>query len=221
MFRFYLNEQIKKYIREVSIQRNKVDVVRDYLKELNDWVTVSINVGRNSMHFKSVKLIPDWEAKCFMLQINDYDKSNMNQYVDFNNNFKIPFKDVLDCKVGIRAARSDHLELTRPIVNMLTDAYDNDLIGYRYEFIKEAWGEPYKNIYKINTAFYDVHVHSPSMYCNEYQLDLSNCETGQSMFVTALELLRGKYHSTSELKTNEDGLLIPRLRIEKYTREEN
>ena len=69
-------------------------------------------------------------------------------------------------------------------------------------------------------VFYTAHMCSPNQYCSEYQLDLTECQTGQSHFVTAIELLRGKYSYTSELRKTDDGLLIPNLTIKKYTMED-
>lgn len=222
MFRFYLNEQLKRYIREVRIERNKVDVIRDYLRELNYEVSVNINIGENLMFFKNVKLVPDWEEKAFRIDMDSKSETTqtMNGLVDFNNNFKIPFQLFLDGHVSVKTVWYGHMTVTDKFVDMITNAYDNNLYGYKYEFIKEAFEHPYRCVYEINNKFYNVHMHSPSQYCSEYQLDLSECQTGQSHFVTAIELLRGKYSYTGELRKTEDGLLIPNLTIKKYTMEE-
>jgi hypothetical protein len=99
---------------------------------------------------------------------------------------------------------------------MINDTFGDGLYGYRYEFINESFDEPFNHVYMINHTFYTVHVCSPDKYCSEYQLDLTECQTGQSHYVTALELLRGKYSYISDLRKTEDGLLIPNLTIEKY-----
>lgn len=218
MFRYYLNEQLGKYIREVRIERNKVDVIRDYLRELEYEVSVNMNIGENLMFFNNVKLLPDWEAKAFRLDMDSESETTptMNTLVDFNNNFKIPFQLFLDGHVSVKTVWYGGMMITDKFVDMITNAYNDDLYGYKYEFIKEAFQNPCKYVYEINGTFYDVHMHSPSQYCSEYQLNLSERQTGQSHFVTALELLRGKYSYTSELRKTEDGLLIPNLTIEKY-----
>lgn len=218
MFRFKLNEQLEKYIREIGIKRNKADVIKDYLKELEYEVSVNMNIGENLIFFKNVKLLPDWEAKAFRLDMNSKSETTqtMNSMVDFNNDFKIPFQLFLDGHVSVKTVWYGHMTITDKFVDMITNAYNDDLYGYRYEFIKEAFDEPFDHVYMINHVFYTVHVCSPDKYCSEYQLDLTERQTGQSHFVTALELLRGKYSYTSELRKTEDGLLIPNLTIEKY-----
>lgn len=218
MFRFELNDQLKKYIKEVRIEHNKVDVIRDYLRELEYAVSVNINIGDNLMFFKHVILIPDWEAKAFRLSMSSASETThtMNTMCDFNNNFMIPFKMFLDGHVSVKTVMYGSMLLTNKIINMINDAYGDELYGYRYAFIKESFDQPFNHIYMINHKFYEAHMCSPNQYCSEYQLDLTECETGQSHYVSALELLRGKYSYTSELRKTEDGLLIPDLTIEKY-----
>ena len=223
MFRFYLNEQLRKYIREDRVERNKVDVIRDYLRELEYEVSVNINVGENLIFFKNVKLLPDWEAKAFRLDMNSESETTqtMNSLVDFNNDFKIPFQLFLDGHVSVKTVWYGGMIVTDRFVDMITDAYSNDLYGYKYEFIKEVFQNPYKYVYEINGKFYDAYICSPNQYCSVHQLDLMERQTGQSHFVTALELLRGEYSYTGELEKTEDGLLIPNLTIKKYVMEEN
>ena len=48
-------------------------------------------------------------------------------------------------------------------------------------------------------------------------MHLTRCDNGQCEDVTPLELLRGKYNYISDLK-KENGLLMPNLEIEKYTK---
>lgn len=223
MFRYYLNEQLGKYIREVRIERNKVDVIKDYLRELEYEVSVNMNIGENLIFFKNVKLLPDWEAKAFRLDMNSESETTqtMNSLVDFNNNFKIPFQLFLDGHVSVKTVWYGNMIITDKFVDMITNAYNDDLYGYKYEFIKESFDKSFDHVYMINHKFYTAHMCSPNQYCSEYQLDLTECQTGQSHYVTALELLRGKYSYTSELRKTEDGLLIPNLTIKKYTMEEN
>lgn len=218
MFRFELNDQLKKYIKEVRIEHNKVDVIRDYLRELEYEVSVNMNIGGNLMFFKCVILIPDWEAKAFRLSMSSTSETThaMNTMCDFNNNFMIPFKMFLDGHVSVKTVMYGSMLLTNKIINMINDAYGDELYGYRYEFIKESFDKSFDHVYMINHKFYTAHMCSPNQYCSEYQLDLTECETGQSHYVTALELLRGKYSYISELRKTEDGLLIPNLTIEKY-----
>lgn len=222
MFRFKLNEQLGKYIREVRIEHNKVDVIRDYLRELEYSVSVNINIGDNLMFFKCVILVPDWQAKAFRVQMSSASETThtMNTMCDFHNEFMIPFQLFLDGHVSVKTVNHGGMILTSKIINMINDAYGDELYGYRYEFIKESFDKPFDHVYMINHIFYTAHMCSPDKYCSEYQLDLSECQTGQGHFVTALELLRGKYSYTSELRKTEDGLLIPNLTIEKYTKED-
>ena len=140
----------------------------------------------------------------------------MNTMCDFRNNFMIPFQMFLDGHVSVKTVNYGCMMLTDKIIDMINASYGDDLYGYRYEFIKESFDEPYDYVYRINHTFYDAYMLSPNDYCSEYQLSLTTCQTGQSHFVTALELLRGKYSYTSELEKTEDGLLIPNLEIEKY-----
>lgn len=218
MFRYYLNDQLKKYIREVRREHNKIDVIKDYLRELEYVVSVNINIGDNLMFFKHVILVPDWQTKAFRLSMSSASETThtMNTMCDFNNNFMIPFQLFLDGHVSVKTVDYGGMILTEKIINMINDAYGDELYGYRYEFIKESFDKPFEYIYMINNKFYEAYVCSPNKYCSEYQLDLTECQTGQSHYVTALELLRGKYSYTSELRKTEDGLLIPNLSIKKY-----
>ena len=218
MFRFKLDEQLEKYIREVRIEHNRVDVIRDYLREIEYDVSVNINIGGNFMFFKCVGLVPDWEAKAFRVSMSLESETThtMNTMCDFRNNFMIPFQMFLDGHVSVKTVNYGGMILTDKIIDMINASYGDDLYGYRYEFIKESFDQPFDHVYMINHKFYEVHMCSPNQYCSEYELDLTECETGQSHYVTALELLRGKYSYTSELRKTEDGLLIPNLTIEKY-----
>jgi hypothetical protein len=170
------------------------------------------------MFFKHVILVPDWSAKAFRLSMSSASETThtMNTMCDFNNNFMIPFQLFLDGHVSVKTVDYGGMILTEKIINMINDAYGDELYGYRYEFIKESFGQPFEYVYMINHKFYEAYVCSPNKYCSEYQLDLTECQTGQSHYVTALELLRGKYSYISELSKTEDGLLIPNLSIKKY-----
>jgi hypothetical protein len=170
------------------------------------------------MFFNHVILVLDWSAKAFRLSMSSASETThtMNTMCDFNNNFMIPFQLFLDGHVSVKTVDYGGMILTEKIINMINDAYGDELYGYRYEFIKESFGQPFEYVYMINHKFYEAYVCSPNKYCSEYQLDLTECQTGQSHYVTALELLRGKYSYISELSKTEDGLLIPNLSIKKY-----
>lgn len=97
----------------------------------------------------------------------------------------------------------------------------SDLVGEMHEYhmyplviVSDRYGGCYSHGKFTVWNCYPENI--PDKYCSEYQLDLTECQTGQSHDVTALELLRGKYSYTSELRKTEDGLLIPNLTIEKY-----
>ena len=45
MYRFYLNDQLKKYIREEHIEKNSEKVIEDYLEELNYTVNIDLKIG--------------------------------------------------------------------------------------------------------------------------------------------------------------------------------
>jgi hypothetical protein len=218
MYRFKLNEQLEKYIREVRIEHERVDVIRDYLRELEYDVSVNINIGGNLMFFKCVGLVPDWQAQAFRISMSSASETtySMNTICDFRKDFVIPFQLFLDGHVSVKTVDYGGMILTEKIIDMINDAYGDELYGYRYEFIKESFDKPFEYIYMINNKFYEAYVCSPNKYCFEYQLDLTECQTGQSHYVTALELLRGKYSYISELSKTEDGLLIPNLSIKKY-----
>lgn len=218
MYRFELNDQLKKYIREVRIEHNKTDVIRDYLKELEYKCDITISIGESEFKFNSFIVLPDWEAQCFRIDKKDRNISfnHMNELFDLKNTFKIPFTTVQGGHVKFVTTWYGNMDITNKFIELIENAYSDELYGYRYEFIKESFDNSYAYVYMINHEFYNAYICSPNKYCTEYQLDLTECRTGQSHFVTALELLRGKYSYTSELEKTEEGLLIPKLTIEKY-----
>lgn len=218
MFRFKLNEQLKKYIREVRIEHNKTDVIRDYLRELEYECDITISIGESEFKFNGFTVLPDWESQCFRIDKKNRDNTfnHMNEIFDLKNTFKIPFTTVQGGHVKFVTTWYGNMDITNKFIELIENAYSDELYGYRYEFIKESFDNSYAYVYMINHEFYNVYISSPNKYCTEYQLNLTECRTGQSHFVTALELLRGAYSYTSELEKTEDGLLIPNLTIEKY-----
>lgn len=222
MFRFELNDNLKQYIKEVDITKNKVDIVRDYMRELEYECDITISIYDFKMVLPGFLVIPDWEAKCFRITRNDKALESdatfklINDILDLNNHFNIPFNMVLEGHVLFITTWYGHMNITDRFVELIEQAY-GDMTGYRYEFIKEAWINQFHDIiYDINGTLYTAYLTSfgdnPVM-----SLRLEECQTGQSHHVTAMELLRGKYSYVHELKKTDDGLYIPRLRhIKKY-----
>ena len=222
MFRFELNDNLKQYIKEVEILKNKVDIVREYLRELEYECDITINIGDFKMVLPGFLVIPDWEAKCFRITRKDKAHESdtsfklINDMLDLNNSFNIPFNLVIEGHVEFITTWYGNMNITDRFVDLVEQAY-GDMTGYRYEFIKEAWNNQFHDIiYDINGTLYTTNLTSfddnPVM-----SLRLEECQTGQSHYVTAMELLRGKYSYVHELKKTADGLYIPRLRrIKKY-----
>ena len=219
MYRFKLNENLKKYIREVEIVGDKVEVVRDYLRELEYECDITISIGRSEFKFNGFIVLPDWEAQCFRIGMKNEGISfnHMNKLFDLNNTFKIPFTTVLGGHVKFVTTWYGNMNLTNKFIELIETAYGNELVGYRYEFIPEVWKDAYKSnrFYCINGRFYKVWFDEKS---NELTLTDHH---GQSEDVTALELLRGKYDYTSQLSKDESGLLIPKLKIAMYETKED
>lgn len=222
MFRFELNDNLKQYIKEVEILKNKVDIVRDYLRELEYKCDITINIGDFKMVLPGFLVIPDWEAKCFRItrkgKSSESDESfkALDDMLDLKNQFNIPFKMVLEGHVEFITSRYGHMDITSKFVELIEQAY-GDMAGYRYEFIKEAWDDPsHDTIYNINGIYYTAYLTSSAHNPTAMLLDLKECQTGQSHYVTALELLRGKYSYVHELDKTVGGLYIPRLCIKKY-----
>lgn len=218
MYRFKLNENLKKYIREVEVIKDKVEVVRDYLRELEYECDITISIGRSEFKFNGFIVLPDWEAQCFRIGMKNEGISfnHMNKLFDLKNTFKIPFETVLGGHVKFVTTWYGNMNLTNKFIELIEAAYGDKLVGYRYEFIPEVWKDAYKSnrFYRINGKFYKVWFDEKS---NELTLTDSSC---QSNDVTAIELLRGKYDYTSRLSKDESGLLIPKLTIEMYESKE-
>lgn len=219
MYRFKLNENLKKYISEVGVVRDKVEVVRDYLMELEYECDITISIGTSEFKFNGFIVLPDWEAQCFRIDKKDHGISfnHMNQLFDLNNTFKIPFTTVIGGHVKFVTTWYGNMDLTDKFIELIDTAYSNELVGYRYEFIPEAWRDDHKTrrVYRINYTFYDVRFDE-----KRDKLTLTTL-AGQSHDVTALELLRGKYDDISQLSKTENGLLVPKLSIEMFESKED
>lgn len=218
MYRFKLNDNLKKYISEVGVVRDKAKVVRDYLMELEYECDITISIGTSEFKFNGFIVLPDWEAQCFRIDKKDHGISfnHMNQLFDLNNTFKIPFTTVMGGHVKFVTTWYGNMDLTDKFIELIDTAYSNELVGYRYEFIPEAWRDDHKTrrVYRINYTFYDVRFDE-----KRDKLILTTLE-GQSHDVTALELLRGKYDDISQLSKTENGLLVPNLSIEMFESKE-
>ena len=222
MYRFKLNDNLKKYIREVEVVRDKAEVVRDYLRELEYECDITISIGRSEFKFNGFIVVPDWEAQCFRIGIDNKDRgsdisfNHMNELFDLKNTFKIPFTTVLGGHVKFVTTWYGNMDLTIKFIELIEAAYGDQLVGYRYEFIPEAWKDAYKpnRVYRINDTFYDV-------WFDEKRNELRvSAPDGQNHSTTALELLRGKYDYISQLSKDENGLLIPKLSIVMYETKE-
>ena len=158
MYRFKLNDNLKKYIREVEVVRDKVQVVGNYLRELEYECDITISIGGSEFKFNGFIVIPDWEAQCFRIDKKDRGKS-FNQLKDlFNlkNAFGIPFSTVLEGYVKFVTTWHGKMNLTNKFIELIENAYNNELVGYRYEFIPEVWEGACKinRVYSINGKFY-------------------------------------------------------------------
>jgi hypothetical protein len=219
MYRFKLNDNLKKYIREVEVVRDKVQVVGDYLRELEYECDITISIGESEFAFNRFIVVPDWEAQCFRIDKKNRGISfdHMNELFDLKNTFNIPFTTVLGGHVEFVTTWHGKMNLTNKFIELIENAYNNELVGYRYEFIPEVWEGACKinRVYSINGKFYHV-------WFDEENNELSLTDnSGQCHDVTALELLRGKYDYISQLSKDENGLLIPKLSITMYESKED
>jgi len=219
MYRFKLNDNLKKYIREVEVVRDKVQVVGDYLRELEYECDITISIGESEFAFNRFIVIPDWVGQCFRIDKKNRGISfdHMNELFDLKNTFNIPFTTVLGGHVEFVTTWYGKMNLTNKFIELIENAYNNELVGYRYEFIPEVWEGACKinRVYSINGKFYHV-------WFDEENNELSLTDnSGQCHDVTALELLRGKYDYISQLSKDENGLLIPKLSITMYESKED
>ena len=208
-YELYLDDNLKKYIREVRESRDKLEITMDYMAELQHECDITIDCGDSYMKLRRFYIVPDWEAKCFRIgrKIHRESYELLNRMLDLKNTFNIPFEYVRAGYVKFIESFYAKTDLTQKYIELI-DAAVGEFRGTKYEFIPEAWDMDC--LYKINGAFYTV-------YLFKDQLHLKRCDNGQCVDVTPLELLRGKYDYISQLK-KENGLLIPNLEIEKYTK---
>lgn len=228
MYRFLLNDQLKKYIREEHLERKKNDVIKDYMRELEYEVNINFNIGESLLFISYVKIKFDWENKCVrcISATKDSDSvsfKKLNEIINFDT-FKIPFDDFFKDNVSVKTVHYGQMDITNQIVAVILDSQTDDLTGYKYSFIKEAFDHDGPGtIYRINNVFYTAYYSHPGKYDDDQthfgdKLMLTNCSNGQYHDVTAFELLRSKYGYCNELERTEDGLYIPRLKIERYER---
>ena len=228
MYRFLLNDQLKKYIHEEHLERKKNDVIKDYMRELEYEVNINFNIGESLLFISYVKIKFDWDNKCVrcISAAKDSDSTSfkkLNEIINFDT-FKIPFDDFFKDNVSVKTVHYGQMDITNQIVAVILDSQTDDLAGYKYSFIKEAFDHDGPGtIYRINNVFYTVYYSHPGKYDNDQthfgdKLMLTNCSNGQYHDVTAFELLRSKYGYCNELERTEDGLYIPRLKIERYDR---
>ena len=226
MYRFKLNNNLKKYIREVEVTRDKVRVVKDYMRELEYECDITISIGESVFKFNEFIVLPDWEAQCFRIDKKNRDKpfyktnallfDHINEIFDLKNTFKIPFTTVMEGHVKFVTTWYGKMDLTNKFIELIGNVYNNELACYPYEFIPEAWKDAHKmnRVYRINETFYNVWFDEEN---NSLRLTSSD---GQNHSITALELLRGKYDYISQLSKDENGLLIPELTITMYEAKE-
>ena len=232
MYRFLLNDQLKKYIREEHIEKNSEKVIEDYLEELNYTVNIDLKIGSSQLHLTNLRLFPDWENKC--MRCKSVASENLNKDAEYDpqsriakmlnfETFQIPFDEFLMENVKVTTVYYGQMIITDTIVRAIINGQDtNGLQGYKYSFIKEAFDDKplCDYIYKINNHFYEVYYSPAGMYSKDKthfgdELSLSRVDNGQYCFKTAFELLKGEGHLDS-LKQTDDGLYIPNLRIQKY-----
>ena len=102
MYRFYLNDELKQYIREERIEKNSEKVIEDYLEELNYTVNIDLKIGSSQLHLTNLRLFPDWENKC--MRCKSVASENLNKDAEYNpqsriakildfDTFKIPFDE--------------------------------------------------------------------------------------------------------------------------------
>ena len=226
MYRFLLNDQLKKYIREEHLERKKDNVIKDYMRELEYEVNINFNIGESLLFISYVKIKFDWENKCVrcISAAKDSDSASfkkLNEIINFDT-FKIPFDDFFKDNVSVKTVHYGQMDITNQIVAVILDSQTDDLTGYKYSFIKEAFDHDGPDtIYRINNVFYTVDYSHPGKYDDDQthfgdKLMLTNCSNGQYHDVTAFELLRSKYGYCNELERTENGLYIPNLSIQKY-----
>ena len=226
MYRFLLNDQLKKYIREEHLERKKDNVIKDYMRELEYEVNINFNIGESLLFISYVKIKFDWENKCVrcISAAKDSDSASfkkLNEIINFDT-FKIPFDDFFKDNVSVKTVHYGQMDITNQIVAVILDSQTDDLTGYKYSFIKEAFDHDGPDtIYRINNVFYTAYYSHPGKYDDDQthfgdKLMLTNCSNGQYHDVTAFELLRSKYGYCNELERTENGLYIPNLSIQKY-----
>lgn len=232
MYRFYLNDELKQYIREERIEKNSEKVIEDYLEELNYTVNIDLKIGSSQLHLTNLRLFPDWENKC--MRCKSVASENLNKDAEYNpqsriakildfDTFKIPFDEFLMENVKVTTVYYGQMIITDTIVRAIINGQDtNGLQGYKYSFIKEAFDDkPYCDyIYKINNHFYEVYYSPAGMHSKDKthfgdEISLTRVDDGQYCFKTAFELLRGESY-LDRLEQTEDGLYIPNLSIQKY-----
>lgn len=208
MFKFKLNDQLKKYIREVSILPSDDETIKRYARECKYRHDISINIDNHDLHFSYVEPVFDKEKQ--LIHISRTGHSS-------DVNFDIHFDWVLKGNVQFITSDYGHIDTTERFIELISSFIDNGNVeGCRYEFIKERFESSYDKIFKINGIFYEVYYSSPGMREPEAQLCLTEAQTGQYQYVTATELLRGNYSYMSDLLRDEDGSYIPHLKIKEY-----
>jgi hypothetical protein len=232
MYRFYLNDELKQYIREEHIEKNSEKVIEDYLEELNYTVNIDLKIGSSQLHLTNLRLFPDWENKC--MRCKSVASENLNKDAEYDSQsriakmlnfetFQIPFDEFLMENVKVTTVYYGQMIITDTIVRAIINGQDtNGLQGYKYSFIKEAFDDKplCDYIYKINNHFYEVYYSPAGMYSKDKthfgdEISLTRVDNGQHCFKTAFELLRGERYLDS-LKQTDDGLYIPNLCIQKY-----
>lgn len=232
MYRFYLNDELKQYIREEHIEKNSEKVIEDYLEELNYTVNIDLKIGSSQLHLTNLRLFPDWKNKC--MRCKSVASENLNKDAEYDpqsriakmlnfETFQIPFDEFLMENVKVTTVYYGQMIITDTIVRAIINGQDtNGLQGYKYSFIKEAFDDKplCDYIYKINNHFYEVYYSPAGMYSKDKthfgdEISLMRVDNGQYCFKTAFELLKGEGYLDS-LKQTDDGLYIPNLRIQKY-----
>ena len=232
MYRFYLNDELKQYIREERIEKNSEKVIEDYLEELNYTVNIDLKIGSSQLHLTNLRLFPDWENKC--MKCKSVASENLNKDAEYNpqsriakmldfDTFKIPFDEFLMENVKVTTVYYGQMIITDSVIRAIINGQDtNGLQGYKYSFIKEAFDDKplCDYIYKINNHFYEVYYSPAGMHSKDKthfgdEISLTRVDNGQYCFKTVFELLKGESY-LDRLKQTEDGLYIPNLTIQKY-----
>ena len=231
MYRFYLNDELKHYIREERIEKNSEKVIEDYLEELNYTVNIDLKIGSSQLHLTNLRLFPDWENKC--MRCKSVASENLNKDAEYNpqsriakildfDTFKIPFDEFLMENVKVTTVYYGQMIITDSVIRAIINGQDtNGLQGYKYSFIKEAFDDKplCDYIYKINNHFYEVYYSPAGMHSKDKthfgdEISLTRVDNGQYCFKTVFELLKGEGY-LDRLKQTEDGLYIPNLTIKK------